>query len=309
MFWARVIAVICLLDTSASSVTLYAQSPVNSELAVEIQEAKAQAPFQILSQSDLQNVFQIDDQIYSGSEPEGKEGFEALRKMGIKTIVSVDGIEPDLKLAKAAGIKYVHIPIGYDGISQEAGFAFAQVARELKGAIYIHCHHGRHRSPAAAAVVGLCRGSVNKKQAIQFLEQAGTSKSYTGLWRDINQFQVPTPNSKLPKLVESAQIDPTVKMMARISRQLGQLKKMNESEAKHVKEMLPISTLLREEFHETARKYADDYDQTFKVWLKESEMQVKYLETDIKKGNWEQVDSGLNRLKLQCKRCHQRYRD
>ena len=44
----------------------------------------------------LHNVVAYHDGYYSGSVPEGAEGFDALAGMGIKTIISVDGAEPDV---------------------------------------------------------------------------------------------------------------------------------------------------------------------------------------------------------------------
>lgn len=309
MFWLRVLAIICLLEINPGSVVLYSQNPIDSNIAILAENANVQTAFQSLSRPGLQNVFQIDDQIYSGGSPEGKSSFEVLKKMGIKTIVSVDGVKPKLKLAKDAGIKYVHIPIGYDGISQEAGLAFAQVARELQGPIYIHCHHGRHRGPAAATIVGICRGSFGKKQAFVFLDQAGTSKAYAGLWKDIERFQVPSPNTRLPKLVETAKVDPMVTAMVNINHQFEQLEKMRANEVLEEKEKLQIILLLQEEFHETARKHASDYDETFKKWLSESEAQVKKLGAEIKKADQDQIVSRLKLLKSQCIRCHQKYRN
>lgn len=309
MFWLRVIAIICLLEINTGSVVLYSQNPIDSDTANLSENANVQTAFQSLSWPGLQNVFQIDDKIYSGSSPEGKSSFEVLKKMGIKTIVSVDGVKPKLKQAKDAGIKYVHIPIGYDGISQEAGLAFARVSKELQGPIYIHCHHGRHRGPAAAAIVGLCRGSFGKKQAFVFLDQAGTSKAYAGLWKDIERFQVPSPNRRLPKLVETAKVDPMVTAMVNINHQFEHLEKMRANEFLEEKEKLQIILLLQEEFHETARKYASDYDETFKNWLSESEAQVKKLGAEIKKADQDQIVSRLKLLKSHCLRCHQKYRN
>lgn len=309
MFWLRVISGICLLEISVCSAVLFSQNPTDSGMGIVSENVNVQKTFQSLSRPGLQNVFQVDDRIYSGSTPEGKKGFEVLKKMGIKTIVSVDGVTPKLKLAKETGINYVHIPIGYDGISHEAGLAFARVSRDLQGSIYIHCHHGRHRGPAAAAIVGLCRGSFDKKQAFLFLEQAGTSKAYAGLWRDIGGFQVPSPNIKLPNLVASAKVDPMVTAMVNINDQFEQLELLSASESPDEKETLQIILLLQEGFHETSRKYASDYDETFKKWLNESEAHFKRLGTAIRKGDQEQIVSRLKSLKSQCKRCHQKYRD
>src|SRR5437763_9329790 len=65
----------------------------------------------------MHNVYRLTDQLYSGSYPEGEEGFRTLQKLGVKTILSVDGDRPEVALAKKYGMPYVHIPVGYAGIS------------------------------------------------------------------------------------------------------------------------------------------------------------------------------------------------
>ena len=59
--------------------------------------------------------------IISGAQPEGEESFQALQKLGVKTIISVDGAKPDVETAKKYGMRYVHLPIGYDGVSRRRG--------------------------------------------------------------------------------------------------------------------------------------------------------------------------------------------
>lgn len=296
------------LGTSIAPAYCQPQS-ADSMVGVLSEEKRGKTRFHSLSRPGLHNVFQIDNQIYSGSWPEGKQCFDALKKMGIKTIISVDGTKPDVQRAKTAGMKYVHIPIGYDGISGNASLSFLRAAKDLKGPIYIHCHHGRHRGPAAAAMVGMCRGSLNKERALLFLDQAGTSQDYAGLWRDVRQFQVPADETGLPELVESAQVEPMVTAMAHISHYYEQLEKMTQTKLKDQKSALRVSVLLREEFHESARKFADDYDDTYKKWLHESEKELKQIEAAVKQGNQKQVAAGLKILKSQCKRCHKTYRN
>lgn len=48
----------------------------------------------------LHNVIHVSDQLYSGGSPEGDAGFESMKKLGIKTILSVDGARPDVGRAK-----------------------------------------------------------------------------------------------------------------------------------------------------------------------------------------------------------------
>ncbi len=100
----------------------------------------------------LHNVVSYAPGFMSGSAPEGDEGFETLRQMGVRTIVSVDGAEPDVKLAKAHGLRYIHLPIGYNGMDHTRTLEIAKAVKqaEADGPVYIHCHHGMHRSAGAA---------------------------------------------------------------------------------------------------------------------------------------------------------------
>src|SRR5947209_839442 len=62
----------------------------------------------------LHNVFRLTDKLYSGSSPDGDEGFASLQRLGVKTVISVDGARPDVERAHQFGMRYIHLPIGYD---------------------------------------------------------------------------------------------------------------------------------------------------------------------------------------------------
>lgn len=70
-----------------------------------------------LAAPGVENLFQLVPNVLSGSQPAGDEGFQALRDLGVTTIVSVDGTRPEVARAKRFGLRYIHLPIGYDGIS------------------------------------------------------------------------------------------------------------------------------------------------------------------------------------------------
>lgn len=78
-------------------------------------EDAARAPKPIES-GYLHNAFVLTEKVISGGQPEDAAAFEELKKLGVKTIISVDGATPDVKLAKDHGMAYIHLPIGYDGV-------------------------------------------------------------------------------------------------------------------------------------------------------------------------------------------------
>jgi len=141
----------------------------------------------------IHNLFQLSNELWSGSEPEGEEAFAKIESLGVKTIVSVDGKAPDVALAKKHGMRYVHIPIEYKGLSDQEIAELAKTYRECEGPFYTHCFHGKHRGPAANAVGRLVLDGATREQAIAEMRQwCGTAPEYEGLFRDIAMKPMPT---------------------------------------------------------------------------------------------------------------------
>src|SRR4051812_48576129 len=78
----------------------------------------------------------------TGGRPEEEPAFEALKEAGIRLLVSVDGAAPDVAAAKRHGLRYVHIPMTYEGISMDGLSRMKRLLDEKPGTMYVHCHHG-----------------------------------------------------------------------------------------------------------------------------------------------------------------------
>ncbi|MHC4730456.1 MAG: cytochrome c [Planctomycetota bacterium] len=141
----------------------------------------------------LHNVFQLSETVISGSEPHGDAAFERLVGMGVKTILSVDGKVPDQEAATRHGMRYVHVPIHYSGISEDELVRIVKTFREVEGPFFVHCFHGKHRGPAAAAVGRLVLDGATRAQALAEMRQwCGTSWKYEGLYGAIASDEMPT---------------------------------------------------------------------------------------------------------------------
>ncbi len=123
--------------------------------------------------------------VYAGSVPNSEPAFDTLADLGIRTIISVDGASPDLERATQHGMRYIHLPLGYGEIDENMRLVFAAAVRDMPGPIYIHCHRGVHRGPAAVAVALSTLGDLSTAQSLALLTRAGTSKDYPGLWRSV----------------------------------------------------------------------------------------------------------------------------
>ncbi|MCA9138464.1 MAG: cytochrome c [Planctomycetales bacterium] len=273
----------------------------------------------------LPNAVRIHPKVVSGGAPEGDAGFAELARLGFKTIVSVDGAKPDVDMAGAHGLRYVHLPHGYDGISQARVETLAKAMIELDGPIYVHCHHGKHRSPAAAGVACVAAGMIPPDMGVEVLKVAGTGLGYKGLFRAANQVRPIDPEvlkSVPADFPEVAEIPPMAHAMVRLEQCQHQLQLVADagwtSPTNHPDiEPEHQALLLREHFTELLRTEEVRHQKSdFRKWLADSEQDAKQIESTLKK--WKQAagDSppqalaeSLRRISSNCKACHVKYRD
>jgi len=264
----------------------------------------------------LHNLLQVTNRIYTGGEPKDSTAFASLEKLGIRTVVSVDGARPHVAAAKEHGLRYVHIPIGYDGISAEAGRSFARLVREIDGPIYIHCHHGKHRGPAAAAVACIASGNTDGEGAMAILDKAGTSPNYAGLWRDVKGYLPPPVDVEFPELVETAEVGSLVEAMAQIDRASDNLKLCEAIDWQTPPDHPDVvaqqeALLLKEGFRESVRQLREenDYDPQFLQWMTEAEQAAEKLETALIEDDTALAREQFNAIQAQCTQCHKEYRN
>jgi protein tyrosine phosphatase (PTP) superfamily phosphohydrolase (DUF442 family) len=274
-----------------------------------------------LELAGLHNVFRISDRIYSGSSPEGDTGFQSLQKLGVRTIVSVDGARPEVERARKFGLRYVHLPIGYDGVPREQALRIARAVRDLPGPVYIHCHHGKHRGPAAAAVVHLCLDDkCSVAHALAEMRRAGTDPHYAGLYAAPEKMRRPTAQ-ELDRVSadfpEVAQVPALAQLMVDIDQRWDNLKQARtagwKTPADHPDIDPPHEALqLREHFREMGRLAdAKDRPADFRTWLAESEQAAAALEEALraKPPAASSLDKSFAALRDRCTHCHTHYRD
>jgi protein tyrosine phosphatase (PTP) superfamily phosphohydrolase (DUF442 family) len=261
----------------------------------------------------VENFHEVGSDLCVGGEPVGDRAFRGLAERGVRTVVTVDGAKPDVATARKYGLRYVHIPIGYDGVPAEAGLALARVARDCDGPVYVHCHHGKHRGPAAAAVIGIACGRLDHESAIHLLEQAGTSRDYAGLWRDVAVYVPPPENAKLPELVETAEVDTLAVSMAEIDHVYDRLKAIEGAGWRTPADQPDLvprheATLLLEAFRESARLLPPDRA-ALKPGLTAAEGLAAELTEALKTGDSPTATAKLAALKATCTACHRQHRD
>lgn len=269
-------------------------------------------PAQQIEASPLHPLYALSSQLYTGSRPATEKDFAALARMGIETLVSVDGALPQVELARRHGLRYVHIPLPYSGISREAVLQLVAVMQQRRGPVYIHCHHGRHRGPAAAAIAARCQGTFSPAQAEEFLDQAGTGKEYPGLWRDVRNLEPLSTEerqalSQVP-LVETVEQETLAASMARIEMlwsELEALHKQDEDSSQPfpAADFAAKSVLLAEEFQESARLPSDVA--ALRQGLRETAGLARELSAALETSQRSEL---LRRVGSRCVSCHADHR-
>ncbi|HEV3117770.1 MAG TPA: hypothetical protein VGY58_11995, partial [Gemmataceae bacterium] len=272
----------------------------------------------------LHNVYRITDRLYSGSSPEGDEGFRSLQNLGIKTIISVDGAKPEVGRAHKFGMRYVHLPIGYDGMTQEQALHIAKAARDLPGPVYIHCHHGKHRGPAAAAIVHLCLDDkCTVETVLAEMRRAGTDPHYTGLYAAPQTLRRPSAqewekvSSEFP---EVAAVPDLAQLMVAVDEHWDHLKQIKTSGWKappqHPDIDPPHEALqLAEQYREASRlPGVRQRTAEFRDWLRQAELAALELEGALRTGASAEADRARAErafagMASSCSRCHAKYRD
>ena len=216
---------------------------------------------------------------------------------------------PDTETAKAHGMRYVHIPIGYDGLDEHAEKSLAQLVRQTSGRIFIHCHHGKHRGPAAAAIACMAEGEFDGENALRFLKQAGTDPRYAGLFRSVARYKRPTASDRLPRLVEVAEVDPIAESMADLDRHFDDLKP-DEKGAVSEEAALVVKEVFRELTRTLAKSgEANSRDDRFLKLLHTATKSADELHGALTTSSPQQLAKAYRRLAKQCVECHRAYRD
>ena len=283
-----------------------------------------------LAVQHLPNAIRVHPHVISGGLPEGDEAFAELRDLGVKTVISVDGMAPDVATAKKYGLRYVHLPHGYDGIPAARIAELSAAVETLPAPVYIHCHHGKHRSPAASAAACVGAGLLAPADSLAVLKLAGTSPHYTGLFHDVAAARRLPPTTKTSlEFPETSPVPQLVSRMVQIEHWQAALTKALKSPPSKTETAKaankndrenPAATalLLREQFTELLRdednkKRPTDYVQL----LQESETAAQRLEMYLAREDADLSDTAqrdeasklLLEVSNRCATCHKAYRD
>ncbi len=121
----------------------------------------------------LPNLFKVDEGLYRGGQPQDG-GFERLREMGIRTVVSFRTTSSDRELNSRHGLEYVRLPTPAWDVDDEEVVEFLKVATSPdRRPVFAHCYHGSDRTGAMVAAYRVVVQGWSKRDAIEEMTDGG----------------------------------------------------------------------------------------------------------------------------------------
>jgi protein-tyrosine phosphatase len=104
----------------------------------------------------IKNFGQMDERFYRGAEPKGIEDIQALKDLGVNTVIDLQA-EPNRDErgnVESLGMRYVNIPMVDKAYPRPEWVAMflKTVDDPQTGKFFVHCAGGRHRTGAMGAV-------------------------------------------------------------------------------------------------------------------------------------------------------------
>ena len=123
----------------------------------------------------IKNFGQMDERFYRGAEPKGLEDIEALKGLGIRTVIDLQAKpEPEERgMVESLGMRYVNIPMvdkAYPRPEWVAAF-MKTVDDPSTGKFFVHCAGGRHRTGSMGAVYRFEKYGWNYEQVYAEMKQ------------------------------------------------------------------------------------------------------------------------------------------
>jgi len=176
------------------------------------------------------------------------------------------------------------------------------VVRSLPTPVYIHCHRGLHRGPAAAVAVCRLVADLDAVAAETLLEELGTARKYPGLYASVKQIAPVTaadlrqhPANRLPS---TAEVPPLVEQMVAIEVHWETLSKRLETATEWDDDLKADYVLFEEQLREALR---GPHLELGNYWVR-SRKAIEFNPHRLPMQTREDVQE-------QCNACHQRFRD
>ena len=121
----------------------------------------------------LRNFHRVSPTLYRGAQPT-QEGLAELRRLGVKTVVSLRAFHGEREMVAAAGLGYERISFKVWHPEDEDLRRFLAIATDpARQPVFLHCQRGADRTGTAVAVYRICVEGWSREDAIEELANGG----------------------------------------------------------------------------------------------------------------------------------------
>lgn len=148
----------------------------------------------------VSNFHVVNEHIYRGGQPTA-EGFQALAKMGVKTVIDLreaDGrMLAEKKQVEAAGMKFVNVPM--HGLERPAEADVAKVLTVFNdksaGPVFVHCKRGADRTGTVVACYRISHDHWDNGKALQEAKSFGMAWIQQAMQHYVKGYKPPVENA------------------------------------------------------------------------------------------------------------------
>lgn len=148
----------------------------------------------------LPNFAKVSDKLYRGAQPT-REGFLALKSMGVKTVVSLRMLHSDREMLEGTGLQYLRIEAKAWHPEDEDIARVLKIIEDPKNQpVFVHCQHGADRTGALVASYRIVEEGWTIDDAAAELPHFGYHPVWTEVMSYLKSFDRASMQAKIAKL-------------------------------------------------------------------------------------------------------------
>jgi protein tyrosine/serine phosphatase len=159
---------------------------ITARQTAALPDARPAAWAEALQRPGLPNLHKVTDDLYRGAQPTA-EGFEELKKLGIRTVVNLRSRHSDEDVTTVPGLDFEHIAISPFDISTDETAKFLKIVSDKSRApVYVHCQYGADRTGTLCAIFRVTVQGWSKDEALREMTLGGFG--YHEAWEHLLAF-------------------------------------------------------------------------------------------------------------------------
>jgi tyrosine-protein phosphatase SIW14 len=149
----------------------------------------------VVPPTGIQKFEQVNEHLYRGAQP-GEQGFRALAKMGVRTILDLryknEQSHWEKRVVESLGMRFVTIPMDMHAPTDgEMAHVLSLLNASEGWPVFVHCEGGRDRTGTVIACYRIAHDGWDNQKAYNEARQHGLSTLEIGLRRYILSYKNP----------------------------------------------------------------------------------------------------------------------